>query len=103
MREIDNIQPPAMCHNGVNPTSLPQPMTNARLVEIEQLVSKGETEMSWDRNTTLGMCAIPELIAEIRRLQAGLLEACDWANCESGEGIIEQRAAVIRLRALVGG
>jgi hypothetical protein len=44
----------------------------------------------------------PALLDKIEQLQAALREACDWADCESGEGIVEQRAAVVRLRTLAG-
>jgi hypothetical protein len=70
-------------------------MTPALLEKIEQLT---QNDME-----PRGMAAIVILLVEVRRLQTALREACDWASCESGEGLVEQRAAVTRLRALAGG
>jgi hypothetical protein len=76
------------------PTST-QPMIAERLDKIEQLTANDVGPQ--------GMAAIVTLIVEVRRLRTALHEACEWASCESGEGIIKQRAAVARLRALAGG
>lgn len=80
-----------MSHKSILPT---RPMTPGLLDKIEQL-TQNDMEPQ-------GLAAIVTLLVEVRRLQAALREACDWADCESGEGIVEQRAAVVRLRALAG-
>jgi hypothetical protein len=39
-------------------------------------------------------------LPRIKLLEDGLREACDWADCVSGESSMEQRTAISRLRKL---